>query len=54
MVHVAEIQMDHVLRARPVSSVLFALLIVADLIYSVDQVVEIYSHFKGILYKEVI
>ena len=32
MVHVAEIQMDHVLRARPASSVLFALLIVAHLI----------------------
>ena len=46
MVHVAEIQMEHVLRARPVPSVLFALLIVAHLAYSVDKVLEIYSHFK--------
>ena len=38
--------MEHVLRARPVPSVLFALLIVAHLTYSVDKVVEIYSHFK--------
>ena len=46
MVHAAEIQMEHVLRARPVPGVLFVLLIVAHLTYSVDKVVEICSHFK--------
>ena len=51
MVHVARMQNDRVLRARLEPGVLFALFLVAHLTYSVEQVVEIYTHFKGTLYK---
>jgi hypothetical protein len=50
VVHVARMQNDRVLRARLEPGVLFALFLVAHLTYSVEQVVEIYTHFKGILY----